>query len=279
MLDRLLDVLRTVNVASRDNGIRFVDETRRDAIASALKASPYRLVHRGPLALVYAHAERRPKDRIVAVSSHVDSLYDHHFATPFSETEIVGSFDNSLTNASLVALAVENRLHPNVMLAFTGDEESDSRGAVEVMEFFGSNRNMWHRLEMVVTLDVTYYRYKSSASTIEDRFVRRAPRSLGYALSFARKRDLAAYLAQWLPDVPVLGDKAPDESWEYDEYNLNCFSFCLPTTRHPQARGSGWMESPLGIRVRTASFEKYTLELGKLCRGIGEDLARRSGGG
>lgn len=105
---------------------------------------------------------------------------------------------------------------------------------------------------------------------------RAAPCSRPNASSVESTRHLSRPVATLPPDVPVLGDDAPDESWTYDEYNLNCFSFCLPTARHPRVRGSDWMESSRGIRVRLARFESYARQLGELCTGIGGDLARRS---
>ena len=47
-----------------------------------------------------------------------------------------------------------------------------------------------------------------------------------------------------------------DESWEYDEADLPCFSFCLPTR--------GEMHSDEGILARVASFRRYTEVLERL---------------
>ena len=49
-----------------------------------------------------------------------------------------------------------------------------------------------------------------------------------------------------------------DESWEYDEFNIECFSFCLPVY--------GNMHSNKGVLARKASLEKYTLILEQMLK-------------
>ncbi|KIR03549.1 hypothetical protein P261_02364 [Lachnospiraceae bacterium TWA4] len=48
----------------------------------------------------------------------------------------------------------------------------------------------------------------------------------------------------------------PDESWDYDEENIQCFSLCIPT--------SGEMHSDKGILARIKSLEEYIKVLKRL---------------
>jgi len=68
----------------------------------------------------------------------------------------------------------------------------------------------------------------------------------------------------------------PDESWEYDEYDLNCFSFCLPTRPINALRFedvSVWMHNDKGIVIKEESIVEYPKALLYLINGINTDLA------
>lgn len=65
---------------------------------------------------------------------------------------MLGTFDNSITNASIVYLMLSRALPRNVIVAFTGDEEETSRGALDVSRFIED-----HNLDVlnIFVLDVT----------------------------------------------------------------------------------------------------------------------------
>ena len=73
-----------------------------------------------------------------------------------------------------------------------------------------------------------------------------------------------------LGDMPTVfvKDAEADESWQYDEYDLNCFSFCLPC--HSP---SGDMHDDSGVVVRLNDLAIYSDALCKLLARMTEDLA------
>jgi len=57
-------------------------------------------------------------------------------------------------------------------------------------------------------------------------------------LKFGRKRQLKEYLTKIIDSPVFIKDAEADESWQYDEYDLNCFSLCL------QEKAPTWVPSP-----------------------------------
>ncbi|MFQ9022476.1 MAG: hypothetical protein ACLR6J_16980 [Parabacteroides merdae] len=53
-----------------------------------------------------------------------------------------GTFDNSATNAAVIDLMLRGELDESVLVAFTGDEEKDSAGAIEIMQML-AGWNVW----------------------------------------------------------------------------------------------------------------------------------------
>jgi hypothetical protein len=267
----LADVLRAVNVPSADDGRRFTRPDRRRAIARLLDSSPWRPLHHGRLADVYAHGRLRATDRLLLLSCHIDSLYRKHFARRLSRRELVGTFDNAICNAVLVDLMLRDRLPPNALVAFTGDEEQDSRGAAETIRFLRrSPRELWPRLELVIVLDVTSVAYARRSFTIENAFVRSQPHPGGRLHvpdARALVRRARAALGSRVTYVPA-ADADPDETWEYDEHDLNCLLLAIPTAPAPGVGHGNWMHDRRGIRVRTASVPRYAAALERLCKGF-----------
>lgn len=72
-----------------------------------------------------------------------------------------GTFDNSATNAAVIDLMLRGELDESVLVAFTGDEEKDSAGAIEIMQMLG-------RMECLVgkalVLDVTNEGWEDEAA-------------------------------------------------------------------------------------------------------------------
>lgn len=278
-------LLRAMNVPSRDDGRAFTRPQRRDAIRRLLGRRPagapaWRRVHDGPLALVYAHPHLGREDRVLMVSCHIDSLYDDHFASVLAgghtDGQLVGTFDNSICNAVAVDLMLRGKLPRNALVAFTGDEEEDSRGAVEALEFLQtSDQELWERLEAVVVMDVTGVSFGRRAFTVENVFVERHPMPR-QRLVF---KDAGAFLRRIKAALPgktvkyVPASKAdPDETWVYDEHDLNCFLLALPTAPGPGGAHDDWMHDAQGIRVRPEDVEGYAAALGEVVAGLAREV-------
>ncbi|MCD8268565.1 MAG: hypothetical protein LUD46_09020 [Parabacteroides sp.] len=125
------DFLRRLTVDSKDDGKRFTVTTRIEEIETLLRESNYHLVHKGDLLLIYAR-QTDPTQWKVLISSHIDCVYQNCFMEDTGDYW-KGTFDNSATNAALVNLMLHDKLNESVIIAFTGDEEINSCGAIEVM--------------------------------------------------------------------------------------------------------------------------------------------------
>lgn len=267
-MEKLMTILQKISVLNRDNGRVFTDTARLDAIAALLQNSNYKRVNSHGLFHMYSQV---PVDQITGpvliVSSHVDCEY--HITKCFSklidEDTLLGTFDNSITNAAIVSLMLSGNLPHNVLVAFTGDEEENSRGAIGVSRFIKK-----HKLNVlnIFVLDVTGEGWKTEADfTVENDFwdgecgkrIVQLARNSGYKWNYvpADPGNIPDYVPT---DVIIHIEAYADESWEYDEEDLPCFSFCLPT--------KGEMHCNSGILARTESFVRYTETLGKMLTGL-----------
>lgn len=65
-------------------------------------------------------------------------------------------------------------------------------------------------------------------------------------------------IPSYIPERYVIGQETePDESWEYDGHNVECFRLCIPT--------KGDMHSDDGVFVRKNSLAPYMKILSLLC--------------
>jgi len=257
--DRLLDL----TVPSSDDGKRFVITKRLDRIVQFLADSEYECFGDRPLAKIYRRRDFQSAHPFVLVSNHMDSLYKSYFSC-LREGVFHGTFDNSASNAVAIEMMLTNPLPAQVLITFTGDEESRSKGAVQTVEFL-KTIGIFDRLEMAITLDLTEESYGEADSTVENYFVRKNHHSA--LLRFTRKRDLKDYLKKILGSPVFVKDAEEDESWMYDEYDLNCFSLCLPC--RPL---EGDMHSDAGVTFTEDSIEFYMKTLGRLTEAIVSDL-------
>ena len=107
---------------------------------------------------------------MIIISSHVDC--EHKITDCFSEvcdtdnSLIKGTYDNLLTNASIVSLMLEGELPENVLIAFTGDEEVGSKGARKLTKYLKKNSI---EIKCAIVLDVTDMGWKEAADfTVEN---------------------------------------------------------------------------------------------------------------
>ena len=260
----LYEILSRVSVINRDNGKRFKQTDRLDAIASLLWDSRYRRIDSAGLFHMYAvMPPERIGGSVVVVSSHVDCAegITRCFARRSGDGVMRGTYDNAITNAAIIRAMLDGRLPDDVLVAFTGDEEQGSKGADDVALFLKS-RGL--SVRAIVVLDVTDEGWEDRADfTVENDFWREP--LARKVVSFAESTGCRwRFVPSDLQAIPACLDAArlvpreaePDESWQYDEHHLPCFSFCLPVR--------GEMHSDEGVLVRKASFEQYCQALQEL---------------
>ncbi len=268
-------LLPLVNRASRDDGRRFVQRARLNAIGRALQGSSWEPIARLPLALLFAHRRRRAGAGLL-VSSHVDSRYPRHFCREGGDSLLRGTFDNSLTNAALLSLMLADRLPAEALVAFTGDEERDGRGAAQVVGAFRDTAaSPGTGIRFALALDVTGAAFGNSCCTIENWHPGRA-RNTG--LPFSTSAELRGWLGEALGhSTPMIHRRSagPDEAWEYAAHGLACCSLCLPVGPAPENARRGpdaWMHSGLGILARAADVDGYLVAAAQLSRALASAL-------
>lgn len=268
-------ILDTVNIDSEDNGTVFTNPARREAIKDLLRGSPYCVIAEPSLAVLYAREGYQEQSHFQLISCHIDSLYEAHFVDDYNAGEILGTLDNSICNAVLLDLMLNDRLPANVLLAFTGNEEDGCRGARQICRSLEEHRSeIWNGLEMVIVLDVTGEEYGSRSFTVENQF-RRESQEEERRLIFKQEGHLKEFLSDALGDNKYawVEDALQDESWEFDEFDLNVISFCLPCTAHPdnaEEEIAEWMHSDRGFLVKKTSVPEYEDALAKMVHRIAE---------
>lgn len=253
---------------SEDDGTRFVRRERLIEISRRLGGTEYDRLGAEPLALVWRHSQLRTDAPFVLLSTHVDSVY-RRYACRVAEREIVGTLDNSATNAVAAYLMLTGALDPQVVVAFTGDEEGDCQGANASLRCCSGPGDLPGLPEMVVTLDLTEERFGKSPFTIENYFRRKGmPRT---RLQFDSRKSLKSFIAEKLSgtEPAFIPDAEPDESWQYDEHDLNCFSLCLPC----RCLGAD-MHDDVGVLVRRDDLDAYAQVLVEVLRNVTADARR-----
>ncbi len=246
-MEQFLQILQSVTVNSRDDGEHFTDTTRIEAIEKILAQSSYELLHKGRLSLLYGKRHPREGERVVLVSSHIDSLFTQCFCVEKGDF-LHGTFDNSYTNAAVIWNMLHGKFADNVIVAFTGDEEQDSRGAVEALCTLGL---MQCNIAFAIVLDVTEEGWQHEALfTIEN--------DLGIDIFTAHR--LVELLKPYDGKYSYLHNAEPDESWDYDEYGVPCFTLCAPIL--------GDMHSDEGVLLRKESFPAYSDIMARVANSI-----------
>jgi hypothetical protein len=248
----LPDLVHHLTAPCADNGREFTAAERISRIKSLHQRAGHQLSAELPLALVYRHPQFNPGKPAVLVSSHIDSLYTRYHSRLDGQT-FLGTYDNSITNAAVAHLILTGTLHPQVLVAFTGDEERGSRGASQVVEHL-SNGNETLRPELVVVLDVTEEAYDSHPVSFENLFAGDGTEG-GGAFGMKHRDDLLSFI----PSIPGMEDShivprgEADESWQYASHDLNCLALCLPIQTI-----TGNMHDDEGVHAKLRSLEAYT---------------------
>jgi len=226
--------LEYITAPNSDNGKYFVDDSRLVKIDELLFHSQYRKVNPDGLFVLYAKRQLCEIKNPVVISSHVDCVPENMkcFVRHGDADRIKGTFDNLITNAAVLNLMVNNELPDNVLVAFTGDEEEDSKGAKHLCRFL-ARRKLHAR---IIVLDVTDMGWQNEACfSVENNFwseqfgraVTDAVKAAGHRWVFVPSD--TDDIPEYVPVQCVIHDEAEeDESWEYDDHKIECFSLCLP---------------------------------------------------
>jgi hypothetical protein len=274
MLHSLLSILDSVNVPSRDDGTRFLVDDRIRGIRSQLIESRYVELKGQGLSYVYAREDFDVNRGYVLISCHADSVYRIYFHWKFSPDELIGTFDNAICIAILIHLMKTEQLPANVVVAFTGDEEDEARGADETMDDLTDDLFPDTNPEMVIVLDVTSEGYRTHSYTAENLFA--GVDVPNVELQFDDIHEFIGYVQRIFgQETLIIPEADPDESWEYDEWNVNCLALCLPTGPPPENAAmltGAWMHNDRGILVSTESIPAYARALCTLCSKLMNDI-------
>lgn len=237
--EKKLEYLNLVQLPCYDDGREFTNRTKLDKISEVLSGTPYQK-YSFPLFDLYS---RRPIDmssagnkEVVVLSTHADFV--PAIKTPFAKLGnngvLQGTFDNSATNAAALYLLAEGLLPENVLVAFTGNEESGMRGARMLSSLIGH----WFN-PRIIALDVTDVGYEDKFFSIENTFSLKKS-ELNEVLNIARQTGLPGY---------VYPKALPDEAHAYASCKNKCFSLCVPT--------KGLMHSNSGCRMKANAYFHY----------------------
>ena len=240
----LKTIINQVTVDCKDDGRRFTVTDRIRVIEDLLKDTDYKLLHKGNLCYIYG--KKPVKDQsVILISSHIDCVYGKLFCQELEGGQMLrGTFDNSLTNACVLYDMIQGNLDENIVVAFTGDEEEDSGGVKEVARIF---RN-WHaNIALAVVLDITEEGWNEQRHfTVEN--------DLGINIMTGYR--IVELLEKYHDRYGFAHDSEPDESCDYDEEDIPCFSLCIPSL--------GDMHGRDGVVIRTSALPTYCTVLSEL---------------
>ena len=166
----VFSILQYISVPNRDDGSHFTDTQRIEKITSLLWNTRYRRCNPDGLFFLFSVKPIEEMYNPVLISSHIDCVPEmtRLFAQDYNESLLSGTFDNSITNAAVLHLMVNGQLNDDVIVAFTGDEEQDSTGAVQTILYL-TERSI--RPRATIILDVTDMGWDSgSLFTLENNF-------------------------------------------------------------------------------------------------------------
>ena len=251
--NKIYSLLKLVTVDCKDNGDAFQVTDRIVAIKDYLKTTSYQLIAEENLFLLYGKKIPQAGSSVVLISSHIDCVYQHCFCTEEVDS-YHGTFDNSYTNAALLHEMKYGHLPDNVFIAFTGDEEHDSAGAIAVNLYLTKQQTP---INFALVLDVTNAGWeKQHLFAIEN--------DLGIDLMTAHR--IVETIQPYEGKYTYLHDAEPDETWDYDEYGIPCMTLSVPV--------GGNMHAEEGVLVRKNSFPAYCDVLSSLAHTLVRQLNR-----
>ena len=259
MFDSVFNLSKYLSVINRDDGKRFTITDRLDAIKRKLSSTDYKTVYEYGLFSLYS---KKPlsqiNDPLVVISTHIDCEkgITQCFSKEYNEECIIGTYDNSITNTAILYHMLHSDMPDNVVIAFTGDEEVSCKGAAELSSFLNP-----YDVSVIIVLDVTYCGWETKAEfTVENNFWNdRIKNTVIEEIKNCDNRwkfvpsSLDEIPSELSPENVIYEEAMEDESWTYDEMDLNCFSFCIPV--------EGEMHSDRGVQIRKRSLSVYTQTL------------------
>lgn len=277
MEEERIDLVKDVTVLCKSDRKRFTNDTRLKAIKKAVQSTPFQAVYKGKLTHMYAKLpiEEMTGD-IVVISSHVDFVPDKAFAEYEEEEKVLrGTFDNSITNAAACVLMREYVLPPNVIFAFTGDEETGGcRGAKEVVEVLKKLQSPTLSNVTVLALDVTFMGFeKKKFCTIENDYLKPSAQKRLVNTAYGISNDLPKAGFSYVPSkrkVPgfvkkteIEGTSWFDEGAAYYRYaeGICSASVCIPC-------GKGDMHGQSGVTIEYPVFSGYIKHLKMLTEAL-----------
>ncbi len=238
-------LLKAVTVECKDNGKDFLVTDRITAIECLLKETPYNLIAREPLALLFARRMPQEGEKVVLISSHIDCVYNSCFCSENGEF-FHGTFDNSFGNAAVLWCMINGVLPENAVVAFTGDEEKESAGAVQALLALG---RMGCTISSVIVQDVTNEGWESGALfTIEN----------DSGFDILQAYNIVSSLEPYSGKFAFRHNAEPDESWDYAEYGIPSLTLCAPV--------GGNLHGDEGVLLRRESVAVYCKVLARLAR-------------
>ena len=248
------ELLNRLTVDCKDDGKQFRKKDRIHEIKALLENSDYELLGEGSLSLLYGRPLGGENTYRTLVSSHVDCVYKNCFVEDEDGLYWKGTFDNSATNAAVIDLMLQGELDESVLVAFTGDEENGSAGAIEILQMLA---RMECEVGKVLVLDVTNEGWEDEAAfSIEND--RGFDIITGYHIVGLLQASGASCV--------FVHEAEPDETWEYnkgtspDIPGIPCFSLCLPVC--------GNMHGDDGVLLRKSSVIPYEDILRKLANAV-----------
>lgn len=230
-------LLEKVTCDCKDDGQQFLVTNRIEVIKYVLASTDYQLLAEEGLFLLYGKKELQDGDEVVLVSSHVDCVFQHCFCK--QEGDVYrGTFDNSFTNASLLLAMQQGNLPDNVVIAFTGDEEKDSGGAVAVNVYL-TKLNCSIRFALV--LDVTLAGWETGKLFALENDLN---------IDLLTAHCIIEGLRRYEGSYEFLHFAEPDETWDYAEYGIPCLTLSAPV--------SGNMHGEEGVLLRPETYPLYT---------------------
>lgn len=201
-------------------------------------------------------------NHIILISSHADFV--PAITKPFCDVTsdgktLRGTFDNSITNATIINMMQEGLVPDNVIFALTGDEETGKcRGAKEIIQMllsFGVNMEDIYP----IALDVTYEGYRKLANVPPFAFTVEnvsTPETLELATNLCTNKFSYLFVPSFQGYFPrnyegYLSKSYSlfDEGVAYQSILGKGFSFCIPC--------SGHMHSNTGVSVKTETYLNY----------------------
>lgn len=238
-------LLKAVTVDCKDSGKEFLVTDKITAIECLLKETPYNLIAREPLALLFARRMPQEGEKVLLISSHIDCVYNSCFCSENGEF-FHGTFDNSFGNAAVLWCMINGMLPENAVVAFTGDEEKESAGAVQALLALG---RMGCTISSVIVQDVTNEGWESDALfTIEN----------DSGFDILQAYNIVSSLEPYSGKFAFRHNAEPDESWDYAEYGIPSLTLCAPV--------GGNLHGDEGVLLRRESVAVYCKVLARLAR-------------